>query len=233
MVDLSNEPVLRMHLQDDWSLNDFAQFLRSVEETYDAILSWRVVAQNTEIEKLERRLLHLSPFSVDTRYDDVRDFLLDGRLSSSHQRRTLRIGKIQIASAGLIEFIGQLNPLNTISEFILRWRQQSHDQKIRLIEIREERAADRRRHVEELLNKQIELAKALDASVHNLHVALNSLKKEERKNAAEKWEEHEQLFNRIIETIQNEIVRCYCDPLVSLANDSRIESAELIRPENQ
>jgi len=121
---------LKFYLNGEWVVNDFANLLKTIDAIYRKLNAFLLLCENEENERtsyrgfVERSLRdYRNSIYVGTKesysiHDDYSKSFENLVLSAQRRTQSLKISKIDIASPGLIEIIGQLNPLKVIADFI-------------------------------------------------------------------------------------------------------------------
>ncbi len=112
--------VLRLELTEDWTVADLASLLHDLDIAYSAF-STRFTFLTDRIDDesfmhaFERESLHAGGKWLITAFG----------MRFYESSIALTVNRIQMASPGIVEIIGSLNPLKLILDFITAWRQEN------------------------------------------------------------------------------------------------------------
>jgi hypothetical protein len=149
--------VARFELAGHWTARDLAGWLQEVESAYNRLNLFLS-------ESLEDIVLRAARLSPGLRYAESDRDQFDAILTAARRRSVeLRVNKIEMASPGLAEFIGNINPLKLAADFITAWRHENtiRDQNARQAEL------DRLKVKSELAKMLIEREASLRERAHN------------------------------------------------------------------
>jgi hypothetical protein len=151
--------ILSIEIDGSWSAHEFARLLENIRETYLRLnmldfLAREIDSEQKDRERKSERFYHRGEYYFtdlcretlgrENRVyrDDERGYMsipevIDPKqslslLMSVTQRYTgdLYIGRIEYSSPGWLDFIGDLNPLKNIADFITNWRKENTTREI-------------------------------------------------------------------------------------------------------
>ena len=119
--------VLNFKVNGKWSIGDFVTWLSNADSAYARLNAFLFISPEFdrkihEVSFETRRIIHRLPEPYIVRgkeYSEVFTSLVGAALRKAHP---LELKKINISSPGTMEFLGSLNPLKVIADFITAWR---------------------------------------------------------------------------------------------------------------
>jgi hypothetical protein len=112
---------LRVDLKGLWSTRDFTGMMQTFERAYEQFGSVYHMSQHLSRAEISAILQEVSINPQTTTQDAGEEFVR----ATTQALRALGISQIRLASPGFVEFIGSLNPLKLIADFIIQWRAQT------------------------------------------------------------------------------------------------------------
>jgi hypothetical protein len=117
-IELAELGLLRLDLSGSWSVRDFSEWLNDLQFAYVRLSAFLLYSESDS--KLLRMMIR--PY-IHTLMPNDRSAEFETVLRNARSKVVdFRIQQIQIASPGFIEFVGSLNPIKTIADFITSWR---------------------------------------------------------------------------------------------------------------
>ncbi len=130
--DTADEGIIVFELDDKWTLRDFIGYLAIIEDAYNKINSFFYFSerldeyiQQISHEKLSPEYIHYSSPAVSLMDEyKIKQFKSIIRYSEDISI-PIKLNSVVIHSPGIVELIGNLNPLKIIADFITAWRHEN------------------------------------------------------------------------------------------------------------
>lgn len=127
-----NQSIL-IKLTGNFDVKDFTEILNIIELAYNRLNSLTFISEDFDkliegISFSERHKIFINPkefYNLNISSSGYLDTFNSIVNSAINRTSTLKIKCIKINSPGLIEFIGNLNPLKVIADFITSWRHEN------------------------------------------------------------------------------------------------------------
>jgi hypothetical protein len=197
--------VLRLNVNDDWSVEEFAGLLTTVVEAYTPIEQLRVLSRVVDEEASVRVREPVWSALYSNSYSQPFGRNFRDLLTSMHPFCfPLTVGAIRISSPGWIKVVGSLNPLKVVAKFITDYRTENTK--------RTEIDADVYKATEHEKTERMRIQADLAAQI------LGMLPEHARVQSA----------HRVID-ISHEVIEPSRKALESIVEDERVKSAEILR----
>lgn len=128
---LSKPGVIQFSLMANWSVRDLATWLENIELAYKRLNAFLLLDAFDYYEWVTRVCSHEARYVSIEPHEEYGIGRKSNRylenLVSVAERKTqsLNVSQIRIASPGIAEMIGNLNPLKVIADFITAWRREN------------------------------------------------------------------------------------------------------------
>jgi hypothetical protein len=198
----------------DWSARDFATLLTRFDQAYltAAALAWLADQSYTQVRSTLQ--LESLPFDVPPTEPPVQVATAAEAIQIANSLTLgngLSIGGIILQSPGFLEFVGWLNPLQQIRQFITDWRRINADKAKLAMEHERKKTEDEHRHEEKMLQIEIQRRKT------QWGIAFDLLKRMSRGKQA---------------GVAADLIEQFKQSLIPVASDMRVIEAKLL-PEGE